>query len=314
MCPKRAKKTGELLPLPMRGASTMGTGHARIVFGCGYLGRRVANRWRDAGSTVHVVSRDVKRAADLQKHGFCALVGDITQPATLKSFGEVSTVLFAVGYDRNSQPSIEEVYVHGLANVLAALPDSVERLIYISSTGVYGPSGEDWLDEASPCKPTRAGGKACLAAERLLSAHPIGKRSVVLRLAGIYGPERVPQRAALLAGQVSAPPLDSYLNLIHVDDAVDCILAVDALDELPNLFIVADGNPVRRRDYYREVLRLAGLEESLLAKIRVNGSRRGRGGKRVNNAKMRRELNVTLKYSDYRAGLADVMNLDKKTC
>lgn len=283
---------------------------AKVIFGCGYLGRRVAQRWLDAGATVRVVSRDAGRAAALRGAGFEAVVADVTQPKTLRAIGDVSTALFAVGYDRKSQYSIEQVYVDGLAHVLDTLPDTVQRLIYISSTGVYGASGNDWLDESSPCEPTRAGGHACLAAERLLRAHRLGQRAIILRLAGIYGPGRIPQRAALAAGEASAPRLDSYLNLVHVDDAVTCVLAAEARSQLPNTFVVSDGNPVRRRDYYREVLRLANLEETLLEQIKPGVTDRGRGGKRVSNAKLLRELQVVLDYPDYRAGLVQAMGAE----
>ena len=79
-----------------------------------------------------------------------------------------------------------------MRNVLAALPAETGRLIYISTTGVYGPADGDWVDEVTPPDPQREGGRASLAAEQVLAAHPLGQRSVILRLAGIYGPGRVP--------------------------------------------------------------------------------------------------------------------------
>lgn len=275
-----------------------------LIFGCGYLGRRVAQRWLDSGATVCIVSRNTKRANELRDAGFEALVADVTQPATLTKLDEASTVLFAVGYDRTSPYTIEQVYVDGLRNVLESLPDSTRRFIYVSSTGVYGPSDNDWLDEASPCHPTRAGGQACLTAERILQAHSLGERSVIIRMAGLYGPGRVPQSEALKSGDVTAPPLDSYLNLIHVDDAADCVVAAAARSIVPNLLIAADGHPVQRRDYYREVLRLLNLDEALLQRIRIRALERGRGSKRVSNAKLLSQLKFELTYPDYRAGLA----------
>ena len=86
-------------------------------------------------------------------------------------------------------------------DVLEALPDGVQKLIYISSTGVYGDFGGGWVDEESPCQPERAGGQACLAAEQLLAQHAGGAQAIVLRLAGIYGPDRLPYLQALAEGR-----------------------------------------------------------------------------------------------------------------
>lgn len=278
-----------------------------MVFGCGYLGRRVARRWLTEGTAVQVVTRSPLHADEFRKAGFGALVADITKPDSLVALSRPSTVLFAVGYDRTSGDSIEDVYVQGLSNVLNALPDSVERFVYISSTGVYGASGEAWVDEASVCKPERPGGKACLAAERLLQEHPLGDRAIIMRLAGIYGPGRVPQREALAKGKAKAPPLDSYLNLIHVDDAADCVIAAERKAVPPELFVVSDGNPVLRRDYYEEVLRLCGLDQALMSRIQVSASSRGRSSKRVRNSKLISDLKMNFSYPSYREGLAQAI-------
>ncbi|MEM6654366.1 MAG: NAD-binding protein, partial [Planctomycetota bacterium] len=140
----------------------------RLVIGCGYLGERVAKRWRDAGDRVTVVTRNADRAASLPAGGYRAIVADVTDPATLVNLPAAETVLFAVGYDRSAGPSINEVYAEGLRNVLSALPETTGRVIYISTTGVYGNAGSDWVDEQTPTEPQRDGGKASLAAEEAL--------------------------------------------------------------------------------------------------------------------------------------------------
>ena len=86
-------------------------------------------------------------------------------------------------------------------NVLAALPSDVGRFIYISTTGVYGNAGGEWVDEDTPPDPQRDGGRASLAAEQVLAASPLADRGVVLRLAGIYGPGRIPFLDKLRAGE-----------------------------------------------------------------------------------------------------------------
>ena len=138
----------------------------KLIFGCGYLGERVARRWRDAGDDVVVVTRSGERAEGVSsKPATSAIVADVTQPATLANLPSAETVLFAVGFDRSAGGSIEEVYAGGMQNVLAALPSDVGRFIYISTTGVYGNAGGEWVDEDTPPDPQRDGGRASLAAE-----------------------------------------------------------------------------------------------------------------------------------------------------
>src|SRR5688572_18566798 len=182
---------------------------AKLLFGCGYLGGLVARLWRGAGHEVHVVTRSAAKAATLAQEGIRPLVADITDAGSLRRCdwpAEIDSVLFAVGYDRGSGSPIEAVYAQGLANVLVALPPHVGRFIYISTTGVYGNAAGDWVDEQTPCWPERAGGRASLAAEQALKEHPPGERSLILRLAGIYGPGRIPRADPLLAGNpIDAP-------------------------------------------------------------------------------------------------------------
>ncbi len=129
---------------------------SKLIFGCGYLGLRVARRWRAAGETaVHVVTRSAERAATLSAEGFIPQVADVTQPETLRDLPAADTVLFAVGYDRASGRSIEQVYVDGFKHVLEALPADRGRLIYVSTTGVYGDCDGEQVDEDSACRPLR---------------------------------------------------------------------------------------------------------------------------------------------------------------
>ena len=233
----------------------------KLIFGCGYLGCRVAERWKNAGAEVCVVTRSEERAEEFRFHGFQTIVADVTRPETLLNLPAADCVLFAVGYDRLAGPSIGEVYTEGVRNVLQALPLDTGSFIYISTTGVYGNSEGDWVDETTPPDPKREGGRASLGAEQALSSHRLGKRSAVLRLAGIYGPGRIPYLDKLKNGEPLAVPNAGWLNLIHVDDATEITIRAEAWlarsdDEGPHLFCVSDGSPVVRGNYYREVARL----------------------------------------------------------
>jgi nucleoside-diphosphate-sugar epimerase len=287
---------------------------SKLIFGCGYLGERVAQRWRTLENDVAVVTRSSIRADVFRQQGYKAIVADITRPATLVDLPDAETVLFSVGFDRSAGQSIEEVYVRGLRNVLAALPTGTDRLIYISTTGVYGDAGGEWIDEDTPSDPQREGGRACLTAERALAEHPLGKNAVILRLAGIYGPGRIPFRSLLRAGAPIPAVSQGNLNLIHVADAVATVLAAaNANPEMPStgprIFCVSDGHPVERGEYYGEVARRIGAPTPSFAAPEPDSPRveRASQDRKVRNHRMLAELGVQLTYPDYRAGLAAIL-------
>lgn len=283
---------------------------AKLVIGCGYLGARVARKWRESGHSVTVVTRSDERAKRFQQQGYAAIVGDVTRPETLAQLPVAQSVLFAVGYDRASKNSIQQVYASGISNVLAALPAETGRLIYISTTGVYGPADGGWVDEVTPPDPQREGGRASLSAENLIAAHPLGQRSVILRLAGIYGPGRVPFIRELRAGEPIPARTSRWLNLIHVEDAAAVVVAAAeaALGER-SVYCVSDGVPVERGEFYSEVARQIGTPSPRFVEPDANSPRaaRAEANRRISNARMLADLRVTLAYPDYRAGLADAV-------
>jgi len=279
---------------------------AKLILGCGYLGRRVGTQWLAAGETVHAVTRSEQHAATLEEQGYRPLVADVTHPETLIGCPpDVDTMLYAVGYNRSSESPMREVYVQGLTNVLEAVGCGVRRVLYVSSTGVYGDSGGDWVTEETPCRPTRAGGIVCREAEQQLARHSLGTRSVVLRMAGLYGPGRVPYVEALRAGRAIAAPAEGFLNLIHIDDAARVVLAAEERAPLPRTYLVSDGQPVIRSEYYGELARLLGTEPPRFAEpdVASPASQRADANKRIRNARMLDELAVELRYPSYREGL-----------
>ncbi|QDU54711.1 SDR family oxidoreductase [Aeoliella mucimassa] len=283
-----------------------------LVVGCGYLGARVAERWHSQGWQVHAVTRSEKHADEFRSRGWVPTVADVTDPETLASLPEVDTLLVAVGYDRSGEQSIDEVYAIGMKNLLAAAPNATGRILYISTTGVYGDAAGDWIDESTPTAPQRAGGRASLAAEQLLRESRFAERSVVLRLAGIYGPERLPYLKQLASGEAIEAPQSGYLNLIHVADAASVAEWFgDPSRPLsgPELYCVCDGHPVVRRDYYGEAARLLNAPEPTFIAPAADSPRAARASsnRRVSNKKLVDTLPFGLSYPSYREGLQAIV-------
>jgi nucleoside-diphosphate-sugar epimerase len=280
---------------------------AKLLLGCGYLGHRVARRWLALGETVLAVTRSPQRAESLRQEGLHPIVADVTRPESLAGLPGAETVLYSVGYDRGAAAGRHAIYVEGLLAALEALPSAPRRILHASSTGVYGGAEAAWVDEDAPCRPRREAGRALLAAETALRAHRLGARAVTLRLAGLYGPGRIPRIADLLAGHPLALPSGGSVNLVHVDDVVSAVLAAEARAEPPRIYNVSDGHPVGRRELYRFLADLLGLPEPRFVEPPPEDvSPRWAEEKWVSNARMRSELGVSLAYPSYCEGLSAI--------
>lgn len=288
---------------------------AHLIIGGGYLGGRVARLWREAGNEVYVVTRNDSRAARLKEEGLRPVVADITQPDSLAQLPPANTLLFAVGYDRSSRNTIQEVYVAGLKNVLKKVAGQIDRFVYISTTGVYGQGEGEWVDEDSPCRPTRPGAIAHLEAESLLHASDLASQVIILRLAGIYGPGRLPRKADLVAGRPIQGAEKSWINLIHVDDAATVVSSTERIDTKRTTLLVADGHPVQRNDFYLELARLLDTPAPIFSEGQHAGTddqRKWAFGKRVRNHRLLSELSQPFRFPTYREGLASIVQQEGK--
>ena len=184
----------------------------RLIIGSGYLGLRVAKLWQTLGHDVHLLTRSEQTAAIFEQQGFTAHIGDVTQLSTLDHFPAATEVLYAVGFDRTGNYDFHDVYCQGLENIIERLPQTPNRFIHISSTGVYGQVDGSLVDEETLAEPMRDAGTAALAAEKALRQSSLAASAVSLRLGGIYGPDRVPYLKQIIAGEPLAVPCLLYTS------------------------------------------------------------------------------------------------------
>ncbi|VAX40692.1 Nucleoside-diphosphate-sugar epimerases [hydrothermal vent metagenome] len=230
---------------------------SKLVIGCGYLGLRVALRWLKEGEDVFALTRSKQNALRFKELGIQPVLGDVTIAKSLQQLPQVSTILHAVGYDRKSDHSQRTVYVDGLRNLLAAVESKYQRIIFISSTSVYGQNCGEWVDENSPRNPVHKNGIVCRDAEdlfwKMITQQNI-PQGMILRCAGLYGPGRLLRRIETLKSGVpiSGRP-DAWLNIIHIEDVVQTVLVADSKPVSPASHItwnLSDDQPVTRKDYY----------------------------------------------------------------
>jgi nucleoside-diphosphate-sugar epimerase len=284
----------------------------RLVVGCGYLGRRAAARWLARGERVVGTTRSPARTAELAAAGIEPTVIDVTAPSSgwaslLARTGLPRTVLWSVGFDRATGRSSREVHVDGLGKLLDALAahegTPPARVIFSSSTGVWGDEAGSVVSEASPPRPSREAGRVLVEAEALLASHRAGP-GTALRFAGLYGPGRLPRLADLRAGRPLTADPESWLNLIHVDDAAAIVEGVaDAAEPRP-LYLVADGRPIRRSDWYT---RLADLTGSPTPTWAADVPRTRGGDKRVDASLVWADLGLAPAHPDALAALPELL-------
>ena len=275
-----------------------------LVIGCGYLGAQTARLWRSLEHDVYVTTRSQQRADQFSKAGFKPVIADVTLPDTLSTLPEADVVLFSVGFDRSGDDDIHEVYVDGLENVLQRLPKSVKHLVYISSTGVLANSDGQWVDEAAPTAPSRIGGKAHLQAEQILLESDYKDRCTILRLAGIYGANRVPRLAAVIKRQWDRLPKTGHVNLIHVEDAAGIINCVVERELVDQLYHVSDGEPPLRRELYEFVA--AEIDAGTIDWSQTTDAMvaiRSSIDKKICNKKVQVDTQYQYRYPEFRTGV-----------
>lgn len=273
---------------------------SKLILGCGYLGQRLAACWRGSGERVFATTRKPARLDELRQLGLEPLLCDVLDLSSLLLLPTVDTLVHCTALDRQSTVSMRQLYVDGLANVLASLP-STTRIVHVSSTSVYAQTAGEDVDEAALTEPVEGPGQVVLEAERLLRQRR--PDAIVLRFAGIYGPGRLIRARDLQAGRLLAIDPDKWLNLIHVEDGARAIVAACERGELGMVYNVSDGTPVRRRDFYTTLAELLHADpprfvpppEPIPAGETVN--------RRINNTRMRSRLGVMPNYPSYREGL-----------
>ena len=255
------------------------------------------------------MTRSQSRAGEFTEAGLKPIVADITCTTGLKSaladLPAIDTIVFAVGMDRSRYSDINDVYVEGLRRFIDSYPHEIRHLIYISSTGVYGDFGGEWVDETSPTIPAREGGKACLAAEALLAEAT--ENWTVLRMAGLYGGSRVPTKTLIENRDWAKLSPHGYLNLIHQTDAVAAIAKTADVKPMQETILCSDGHPPVRKEYYQHI-----ADQFEIGPIpwpeqtEVDPNSRSANSKRISNDKMLKLLKLELVHPDYKSGLAEL--------
>nr|NIM60657.1 NAD-dependent epimerase/dehydratase family protein [Acidobacteriota bacterium]NIQ83769.1 NAD-dependent epimerase/dehydratase family protein [Acidobacteriota bacterium] len=253
-----------------------------LIAGCGYVGGRLARLLVEAGAGVFALSR---RPAVLP--GVSPVRADLASRGSLIDLPSAfDAIVFCAGPSSHDERGYREIFVDGLSNLIevaAAMRQPPDRLIFASSTAVYGQSHGEWVDEASSTRPLRFNGEVLLEAESLLHDAPFA--GCALRLGGIYGPGRTRRIEQVRAGQVRLDPGGPhYTNRIHLEDAARSLMHLLAAPALEPVYLGVDDEPADDNDVLRFLAGELGLPDPPVAASAV--ARRS-GSKRCRNDRLK---------------------------
>jgi nucleoside-diphosphate-sugar epimerase len=270
-----------------------------LIVGCGYVGAVLAERALRAGDAVFGVRRSDAPLPD----GVEVIRADVSTPLATGCLPDgIDDVVYAVAAKSRDEAVYRSAYVDGLRNVIDALlraPRPPRRLVFTSSTAVYGQHDGEWVDESSPTEPAGHRGAIMLEAEARLAASPIP--ALALRLGGLYGPGRTRLLDSLREGRAVLPRgVTRYTNRVHRDDAAGALRHLARLDAPPPLVLGVDDEPAERG----EVLRWLADALGAPAPQEVDpGSGPHDRGKRCRNALLR-SSGYEPRYPSFREGYA----------
>lgn len=274
-----------------------------LSLGHGYCAQALASRLLPQGWTVLGTTRDPAKAESLRAQGVTPV---LWQPeAVTEALADASHVLVSAG-PQDGDPSLALV-----GDAISARAPELTWAGYLSTTGVYGDHQGGWVDETTPLAPSTKRGKARAEAEaqwQAITDLPLH----IFRLAGIYGPGRGPfsklrngtARRIIKGGQV--------FSRIHVEDIAQALEASIKAPRPGAIYNLCDDDPAPPQDVIAYGARLLGLpvppaipfEEADFTPMARSFYAES---KRVSNARIKRELGLTLTYPDYRSGLAALL-------
>jgi len=282
-----------------------------LIVGCGDIGLRVAallrGRWRLIALTSSAARVDALRAAGVQP-----LVGNLDDPATLAHLAGLADAVLHL-----APPPTQGASDPRTMHLLQALARKgrVRRIVYGSTSGVYGDCGGAFIDETRAVNPATDRAQRRVDAERRLRwyGRAFGARVTLLRIPGIYASDRAgghPRDRLARGAPVLAPEVDVFTNHIHADDLARACVAALHRGAPQRVLHVNDDTALKMGDYFDLAADLCGLPRPRrvdLAQARAELSPMQLSfmgeSRRMSNRRLKRELRLQLLYPTASQGL-----------
>lgn len=273
-----------------------------LIIGCGDVGLRVAKvlrgRWR-----IYALTHSLNRYSTLRGEGVVPVSGDLDRPETLQRIAGLAQDVVHL-----APPPVSGTRDTRTVNLMRALAKGgslPQRLVYISTSGVYGDCSGDVIDETRRTRPINDRAKRRLHAEQQLRGWGVenGVQVSILRVPGIYSAGRLPL-ARLKAGiPALVPERDPYTNHIHADDLARTVLAALTRGRGGRAYNASDDCWMKMGEYFDMVAEQFNLPhprrvswEAAQTELSENLLSFMRESRRLANARLKKELRVRLLY------------------
>ena len=279
-----------------------------LIIGCGDVALRAVKRFLPA-CRIYALTHTPARAEDLRRLGITPIIGDLDHPESLSKLAGLAHCVMHFAPPQSAGDVDQRT--HNLLAVLDRGEILPQRLVYISTTGVYGNCDGRWVEETRSPHPTTARAKRRLSAETQLREWGIrrGVTVSILRVPGIYSSERLPLARLKNGTPTLIESEDSFTNHIHAEDLARVAAAAMYRGKPGRIYNATDDSNIKMGDWFdllatrfnlpkpRRITRAQAQTEitpSLLSFL--NESRR------ISNKRLKRELRVRLAFPDVDAG------------
>jgi nucleoside-diphosphate-sugar epimerase len=281
------------------------------IIGCGYIGKRLAVQLQARDLSVHGYVSGEDSRADCEKLDIPCDIIDLDNVGLGSPLPEIDlggrNIIYLAPPPRSGQTDTR------MTNFLQAIDrHKPERFVLISTTGVYGDCKGDWIDESMPLNPTADRAKRRADAEQQVKAfcHDKNIALVILRVAGIYGPEKIPA-ARIKSGAPIVNQQDSpFTNRIHAVDLVNICEQALLDTKITGTYNVTDGHPGTMYEYFTGVAKALDLSAPPAITLAEAQHQLSEGmlsymaeSRRIDNKKLLKDFGLTLEYPSLQQGL-----------
>jgi nucleoside-diphosphate-sugar epimerase len=285
-----------------------------LIIGCGDVGQRAAKQLVGRAKVVALTSSPEK-APDFRRQGMVPLVGNLDDPQTLQRLSGWATRVLHLAPPPSDRVGGWSTDPRTL-NLVRALQKRTlpKSMVYGSTSGVYGDCQGAWVSEATPVQPHTPRAIRRVDAEKLVRfLGKKGVRSSILRIPGIYAPDRpngTPRERLLKGTPVLVHKDDVFTNHIHSDDLARACVAAIWIGKPQRVVHVSDDTHLKMGDYFDLAADLMGLprpprlprtqaQETLPLMLLSFMSE----SRRLENTRLKKELKIRLKFPTVTEGL-----------
>lgn len=280
-----------------------------LIVGCGDIGMRVARRMLGR-RRIYALTRSAERSRELRAMGIVPVMGDLDLSQSLERLAGIAQDVIHL-----APPAASGARDTRTANLLRALARGrslPQRLVYLSTSGVYGDCSGDIVTESRAVRPMTDRARRRADAERSVRAWgaQTGVHVSLLRVPGIYAQGRLPIQRLKSGTPALAAELDPYTNHIHADDLARIVIAALTRGRTGRAYNASDDSALKMGEYFDLVADHAGLPHPPrisweIAAQSIPGTLLSfmRESRRLNNQRLKKELRVRLRFPTVSLGV-----------